>query len=338
MLPECLRVHTRIRVVENIAVAARLELTKAVGRMARGTDSRREAGPDRSDVEAAFEAALLGIPAVAFSHHVTWDIYNQWSKEGRLTGPEAEAVVENAAAALGRMIPPLLAQGLPEGASILNINFPRGVNQDTPIRSTRLQNNRYGSLFEPEGEGYRHRYRGDAWRESGTDNQSSAPPRAHARMDAGGSASPSMTKLASGCRRRSLRSSSVTPSVAAQSRSRQGSSAGENVSTPTGAQSHARSVSLISAGTREDRITGSELTIAPGMTRFGSSHAQLGDFLPRPPPRGLGFNLKASPRSVGLPMSKMSRYAESKPHAAQRNCSSPPSTPPAARTRASAEL
>lgn len=121
-------------------------------------------------VGAAFEAALLGIPAVAFSHHVSWEIYRQWSAEGRLTGAEAEGAVENAADAVGRMMPALLDHGLPEGASMLNINFPQGVEADTPTRWTRLQNNRYGGLFEPDGEGFRHRYRGDAWRESGADN------------------------------------------------------------------------------------------------------------------------------------------------------------------------
>jgi 5'-nucleotidase len=121
-------------------------------------------------VGAAFEAALLGIPAVAFSHHVTWEIYHQWSTEGRLTGVENLRAVENAADAVGRMMPPLLAHGLPEGAAMLNINFPREVDAATPTRWTRLQNNRYGGLFEPHGEGFRHRYRGDTWRECGADN------------------------------------------------------------------------------------------------------------------------------------------------------------------------
>ena len=118
-------------------------------------------------VGAAFEAALLGIPAVAFSHHVTWDVYRQWSTEGRLTGAAAETAVQDAAEAVGRLMPPLLAHGLPSGAMMLNINLPREVGRNTGVRWTRLQNNRYGGLFERDGAGYRHRYRGDAWRESG---------------------------------------------------------------------------------------------------------------------------------------------------------------------------
>ena len=121
-------------------------------------------------VGAAFEGALLGIPAVAFSHHVTWEIYRQWSAEGRLSGAEAEAAVESAAAAVGRLMPPLLAHGLPPGAAMLNINLPRGVGATTAVRWTHLQQNSYGGLFEQVEGGYRHRYRGDAWRDSSEGN------------------------------------------------------------------------------------------------------------------------------------------------------------------------
>ncbi|MCZ6647604.1 MAG: 5'/3'-nucleotidase SurE [SAR324 cluster bacterium] len=121
-------------------------------------------------VGAAFESALLGIPAVAFSHHVTREMYFQWSDHGRLAGAAGEKAVANAAAAVGRLMPAVLAHGLPAGAMMLNINFPQDVNANTAVRWTRLQNNRYGSLFEPEGAGYRHRYRGDTWSEAAEHN------------------------------------------------------------------------------------------------------------------------------------------------------------------------
>jgi 5'-nucleotidase len=121
-------------------------------------------------VGAAFEGALLGLPSVAFSHHVTYAMYREWSTEGCLSGPEAERAVQQAAAAVGRLMPAILAHGLPEGAMLLNINFPKHLAPETPVRWTRLQNNRYGALFEPDGDGYRHRYRGDAWREPGERN------------------------------------------------------------------------------------------------------------------------------------------------------------------------
>lgn len=121
-------------------------------------------------VGAAIEAALLGIPAVAFSHHLADPLYRQWSTEGRLTGAEAEAAVGSAAAAVGRLMPTILKHGLPENAMMLNINFPHGVRADTPVRWTQPQINSYGALFEKDGDGYRHRYRGDAWREPSENN------------------------------------------------------------------------------------------------------------------------------------------------------------------------
>lgn len=125
-------------------------------------------------VGAAFEAALLGIPAVAFSHRIRPEIFRQWSTEGRLSGEEAETAVREAAEAVGRMMPVVLAHGLPGGTMMLNVNFPHDVNPDTPVRWTRLRHNRYGSLFERDGEGYRHAWRGDAWWEEAEDDDRGA--------------------------------------------------------------------------------------------------------------------------------------------------------------------
>lgn len=116
-------------------------------------------------VGAAVEGALLGIPSLAFSHHVTYPMYREWSTEGRLTGADAERAVANAAASVGRLLPTILERGLPAQAVVLNINFPHGVEPETPVRWTQMQINSYGALFEADGDGYRHRYRGDAWRE-----------------------------------------------------------------------------------------------------------------------------------------------------------------------------
>ena len=116
-------------------------------------------------VGAAVEGALLGIPAVAFSHHVTQSMFHEWSSDNRMTGATAERSVRAAAATVGRLLPAILEHGLPARPGVLNINFPHGVNEKTPVRWTGLQINSYGGLFEADGGGYRHRYRGDAWRE-----------------------------------------------------------------------------------------------------------------------------------------------------------------------------
>jgi len=54
----------------------------------------------------------------------------------------------------------LVRRGLPAGAMLVNVNFPGAVKPETPLRWVPLQDNRYGSLFVREGEGYVHRFSG----------------------------------------------------------------------------------------------------------------------------------------------------------------------------------
>jgi 5'-nucleotidase len=117
-------------------------------------------------VGAAFEAALSGIPAVAFSMHMPRDLYDQWIAERRLTGERAERAIEQATSRAAAMFATLLERGLPEGAMVLNVNFPQNLAPDTPVRWAPVENNRYGSLFAKDGDGYFHSYRGDAWRDA----------------------------------------------------------------------------------------------------------------------------------------------------------------------------
>jgi 5'-nucleotidase len=116
-------------------------------------------------VGAAFEAALTGICAVAFSMHMPRPLYEQWVRERALTGALAERAIGAAAERAGRMMEALLAHGLPRGAMVLNVNFPQNLAADTPARWVPVQNNRYGSLFARGEDGYFHAYRGDAWRD-----------------------------------------------------------------------------------------------------------------------------------------------------------------------------
>jgi len=55
-----------------------------------------------------------------------------------------------------------VGQGLPPGARLVSINFPRRLNPNTPVRWTTLLDNRYGPLFSPDNKGgWRHTYMGD---------------------------------------------------------------------------------------------------------------------------------------------------------------------------------
>jgi hypothetical protein len=43
---------------------------------------------------------------------------------------------------------------------LVNINYPGAVTRETPVRWVPLQDNRYGSLFVREGDGFVHRFNG----------------------------------------------------------------------------------------------------------------------------------------------------------------------------------
>jgi len=117
-------------------------------------------------VGAAFEAALSGVPAAAFSMHMPRDLYDQWIRERRLTGPQAEKMIGLAATRSAELFRMLVERGLPPGAMVLNVNLPQDLRPDTPLRWVPVEDNRYGSLFSKDREGgYHHHYQGDSWRD-----------------------------------------------------------------------------------------------------------------------------------------------------------------------------
>lgn len=116
-------------------------------------------------VGAAFEASLTGVPAAAFSAHMIRPVYDEWLRTGQFTDPEVLALVEAAAVRATQMTGALMEKGLPAGATVVNVNFPYRLREDTPVRWVPVLDNRYGSLFERDGEGFRHAYAGDSWRD-----------------------------------------------------------------------------------------------------------------------------------------------------------------------------
>jgi 5'-nucleotidase len=109
-------------------------------------------------VGAALEGALCGKPAVAFSTFVPVEVFQQWATERRLTSPAAGRVLEVTTARMAAMMASLYRMGLPPGAMLLNINFPGAATPSAKVHWVPLQDNRYASLFVPDGDGYVHRF------------------------------------------------------------------------------------------------------------------------------------------------------------------------------------
>ena len=110
-------------------------------------------------VGAAIEAALCGVPAVAFSMQLSAHVYKQWRSERRL---EAMDNLWTTAATISAQISEeVLRSGLPHRASLLTVNMPETCEASTPRRFGRLTPTTYGSFFKQLEEGaFNHQYDG----------------------------------------------------------------------------------------------------------------------------------------------------------------------------------
>ncbi|MDG7011362.1 MAG: 5'/3'-nucleotidase SurE [Nitrososphaerota archaeon] len=86
-------------------------------------------------VAAALESALTGIPAIAFSMEV--------SGESLFALEYDQPDFTNAGIIAGEIIGDVLENGMPEGAEILNVNFPQKVQPWTPIKLTDVGRRKY---------------------------------------------------------------------------------------------------------------------------------------------------------------------------------------------------
>jgi 5'-nucleotidase len=107
-------------------------------------------------VGAALEGLLQGVPSVAFSTYLPPEHFREWNADKRLTHPAAVEIIETTIARMAAMMATLLERGDPCPGAILNVNFPGAVTPRTPVRWAPLQDNRYGSLFRPDGDGFVH--------------------------------------------------------------------------------------------------------------------------------------------------------------------------------------
>jgi len=101
-------------------------------------------------VAAALESAITGIPAIAFSMEV--------SGESLFALEYDQPNFGNASIIAGEIIRDVLENGMPEGAEILNVNFPRTVQPSTPIKLTEVGRRKYTDKVivrrDPRGRAY----------------------------------------------------------------------------------------------------------------------------------------------------------------------------------------
>ncbi|MBI3858902.1 MAG: 5'/3'-nucleotidase SurE [Thaumarchaeota archaeon] len=86
-------------------------------------------------VAAAFEAAITGIPSIAFSLLV--------DEEALFALEYDQPDFSGAALFAGEIAGDVLSHGMPEGAELLNVNFPSGVTAATEIEITEVGRRKY---------------------------------------------------------------------------------------------------------------------------------------------------------------------------------------------------
>jgi 5'-nucleotidase len=101
-------------------------------------------------VAAALESAITGIPALAFSMEVTG--------ESMFALEYDQPDFTNAAVIAGEIVGDVLENGMPQGAEILNVNFPMSVESSTPIMLTEVGRRKYTDRVivrrDPRGRAY----------------------------------------------------------------------------------------------------------------------------------------------------------------------------------------
>lgn len=99
----------------------------------------------------AFESALLGLPAIAFSIDVSENLFF----DDNASPPGLKIAAETACMIIEKV---LAEGGLPEGVAFLNVNFPDSITEETPIEICKMALTKYRDFTikreDPRGNPY----------------------------------------------------------------------------------------------------------------------------------------------------------------------------------------
>jgi 5'-nucleotidase len=116
-------------------------------------------------IGAAAEAALAGIPAMAFSAGTVAgeQTFQEWRE--RVMAPAARPEWERVAAVVADIVADVRRIGFPSGVDVMSVNMPFDAGLGTTRRICRLASTRYDGLFRRNGDGsFVHAYRGELHR------------------------------------------------------------------------------------------------------------------------------------------------------------------------------
>lgn len=108
-------------------------------------------------VAGAWEAAIHGLPAVAFSQDVTEETYGRLKEHGSVPEGELLNTLKVSAVHAAKLTPILLASTPRHSFTVHNVNFPARCRIDTPLRRTVPARLFVPGLFSPRDDEGTHR-------------------------------------------------------------------------------------------------------------------------------------------------------------------------------------
>lgn len=108
-------------------------------------------------IAGAWEGALHGYPAIAFSQDLTTELYDQLKAAGDVPQPELHAMLKVSAAHAARLAPELAAATVPRSFTVHNVNFPLPCRADSAVRRTVPARVVVPGLFTPAADDGTHR-------------------------------------------------------------------------------------------------------------------------------------------------------------------------------------
>ena len=106
----------------------------------------------------AWEGALHGLPAFAFSQDLSFETYEQLKGEGGVPTASLLATLRTSAGHAARLVPGLAAETAARSFTVHNINFPDGCRTDTAVRRTVPARVIAPGLFGPTQDDGTHRF------------------------------------------------------------------------------------------------------------------------------------------------------------------------------------
>lgn len=108
-------------------------------------------------IAGAWEGALHGLPAIAFSQDLTAELYERLKAANDIPEPALHAILKISAQHAARLAPELAAATLPRSFIVHNVNFPLPCHAHSEVRRTVPARVVVPGLFSPAGDDGTHR-------------------------------------------------------------------------------------------------------------------------------------------------------------------------------------